>query len=95
TTLEDYLKPANDLDIKAVMAQITKDSGWDMAQLKELTRALNIVVDNSRLSELITLRYLPDYHLWASSSTDLNFIKRGFYEQFVLYSIVFLIVQGA
>ncbi|MFH4573009.1 EAL domain-containing protein [Vibrio diabolicus] len=95
TTLEDYLKPANDLDIKAVMAQITKDSGWDIAQLKELTRALNIVVDNSRLSELITLRYLPDYHLWASSSTDLNFIKRGFYEQFALYSIVFLIVQGA
>ncbi|PFG57859.1 diguanylate cyclase (GGDEF)-like protein [Vibrio sp. ES.051] len=94
-TLNDYLKPVDDLDRQAVIDQINKDSGWDIAQLKKLTRALNVVVDNSRISKLITLRYLPDYQLWASSSTDLSYIKRGFYEQLALYSIAFLILQAA
>ncbi len=96
TTIKDYQKPADDLNKQALLDQIQQDYGWDTDQVKQLTRAINVVVDTQRLNELITLKYLPDYGLWAaSSSTDLGFIKRGFYSQFAFYCIVFLIVQAA
>ncbi|HHG3156367.1 TPA: EAL domain-containing protein [Vibrio parahaemolyticus] len=95
TTIKDYQKPADDLNKQALLDQIQQDYGWDTDQVKQLTRAINVVVDTQRLNELITLKYLPDYGLWATSSTDLSFIKRGFYSQFAFYCIVFLIVQAA
>lgn len=95
TTIKDYQKPADDLNKQALLDQIQQDYGWDTDQVKQLTRAINVVVDTQRLNELITLKYLPDYGLWAVSSTDLGFIKRGFYSQFAFYCIVFLIVQAA
>ncbi|HCG7478683.1 TPA: EAL domain-containing protein [Vibrio parahaemolyticus] len=95
TTIKDYQKPADDLNKQALLDQIQQDYGWDTDQVKQLTRAINVVVDTQRLNELITLKYLPDYDLWAASSTDLSFIKRGFYSQFAFYCIVFLIVQAA
>ncbi|TOF39533.1 GGDEF-domain containing protein [Vibrio parahaemolyticus] len=95
TTIKDYQKPADDLNKQALLDQIQQDYGWDTDQVKQLTRAINVVVDTQRLNELITLKYLPDYSLWAASSTDLGFIKRGFYSQFAFYCIVFLIVQAA
>ncbi len=95
TTIKDYQKPADDLNKQALLDQIQQDYGWDTDQVKQLTRAINVVVDTQRLNELITLKYLPDYGLWAASSTDLGFIKRGFYSQFAFYCIVFLIVQAA
>lgn len=95
TTIKDYQKPADDLNKQALLDQIQQDYGWDTDQVKQLTRAINVVVDTQRLNELITLKYLPDYGLWAASSTDLGFIKHGFYSQFAFYCIVFLIVQAA
>lgn len=95
TTIKDYQKPADDLNKQALLDQIQQDYGWDTDQVKQLTRAINVVVDTQRLNELITLKYLPDYGLWTASSTDLGFIKRGFYSQFAFYCIVFLIVQAA
>ncbi|MFW1516619.1 EAL domain-containing protein [Vibrio parahaemolyticus] len=95
TTIKDYQKPADDLNKQALLDQIQQDYGWDTDQVKQLTRAINVVVDTQRLNELITLKYLPDYGLWAASSTGLGFIKRGFYSQFAFYCIVFLIVQAA
>ncbi|EIO5871734.1 bifunctional diguanylate cyclase/phosphodiesterase [Vibrio parahaemolyticus] len=95
TTIKDYQKPADDLNKQALLDQIQQDYGWDTDQVKQLTRAINVVVDTQRLNELITLKYLPDYGLWAASLTDLGFIKRGFYSQFAFYCIVFLIVQAA
>ncbi|EGU6975733.1 bifunctional diguanylate cyclase/phosphodiesterase [Vibrio parahaemolyticus] len=95
TTIKDYQEPADDLNKQALLDQIQQDYGWDTDQVKQLTRAINVVVDTQRLNELITLKYLPDYGLWAASSTDLGFIKRGFYSQFAFYCIVFLIVQAA
>ncbi|EPH6194798.1 bifunctional diguanylate cyclase/phosphodiesterase [Vibrio parahaemolyticus] len=95
TTIKDYQKPADDLNKQALLDQIQQDYGWDTDQVKQLTRAINVVVDTQRLNELITLKYLPDYGLWAASSTDLGSIKRGFYSQFAFYCIVFLIVQAA
>ncbi|EGQ7837067.1 EAL domain-containing protein [Vibrio parahaemolyticus] len=95
TTIKDYQKPADDLNKQALLDQIQQDYGWDTDQVKQLTRAINVVVDTQRLNELITLKYLPDYGLWAASSTDLGFIKHGFYSQFTFYCIVFLIVQAA
>lgn len=95
TTIKDYQKPADDLNKQALLDQIQQDYGWDTDQVKQLTRAINVVVDTQRLNELITLKYLPDYGLWAASSTDFGFIKRGFYSQFAFYCIVFLIVQAA
>lgn len=95
TKIKDYQKPADDLNKQALLDQIQQDYGWDTDQVKQLTRAINVVVDTQRLNELITLKYLPDYGLWATSSTDLSFIKRGFYSQFAFYCIVFLIVQAA
>ncbi|EJC7004496.1 EAL domain-containing protein [Vibrio parahaemolyticus] len=94
-TIKDYQKPADNLNKQALLDQIQQDYGWDTDQVKQLTRAINVVVDTQRLNELITLKYLPDYGLWTASSTDLGFIKRGFYSQFAFYCIVFLIVQAA
>ncbi|MCV5871401.1 hypothetical protein OFN61_39730, partial [Escherichia coli] len=64
TTIKDYQKPADDLNKQALLDQIQQDYGWDTDQVKQLTRAINVVVDTQRLNELITLKYLPDYGLW-------------------------------
>ncbi|WP_063344291.1 bifunctional diguanylate cyclase/phosphodiesterase [Vibrio jasicida] len=93
-TVYSYNHPADGHKKSIVFEQVDKKYGWSRDTVKSLARAVNIVADDPRINQLVTLKYLPDYKLWASSSTDLRYIQSGFFEQFALYSIVFIFIQA-
>ncbi|OPH53766.1 bifunctional diguanylate cyclase/phosphodiesterase [Vibrio campbellii] len=94
SNLFSYTLPADGHRKAIVFEQVEKKYGWSRDTVKNLSSAVNIVADDPRINQLVTLKYLPDYKLWASSSTDLRYIQRGFFDQFALYSIVFLFIQA-
>ncbi|MFN1533908.1 bifunctional diguanylate cyclase/phosphodiesterase [Vibrio jasicida] len=93
-TVYSYNHPADGHKKSIVFEQVDKKYGWSRDTVKSLASAVNIVADDPRINQLVTLKYLPDYKLWASSSTDLRYIQSGFFEQFALYSIVFIFIQA-
>ncbi|CAH1527612.1 GGDEF-domain containing protein [Vibrio jasicida] len=93
-TVYSYNHPADGHKKSIVFEQVDKKYGWSRNTVKSLASAVNIVADDPRINQLVTLKYLPDYKLWASSSTDLRYIQSGFFEQFALYSIVFIFIQA-
>ncbi|MGR5443295.1 bifunctional diguanylate cyclase/phosphodiesterase [Vibrio jasicida] len=93
-TVYSYNHPADGHKKSIVFEQVDKKYGWSRDTVKSLAGAVNIVADDPRINQLVTLKYLPDYKLWASSSTDLRYIQSGFFEQFALYSIVFIFIQA-
>ncbi|WP_188014625.1 bifunctional diguanylate cyclase/phosphodiesterase [Vibrio harveyi] len=92
--LNSYSHPADGHTKAIVFEQIENKYGWSRDTVRTLASAVNIVADDPRINQLVTLKYLPDYKLWASSSTDLRYIQSGFFDQFALYSLVFLFIQG-
>ncbi|WP_104023871.1 bifunctional diguanylate cyclase/phosphodiesterase [Vibrio hyugaensis] len=93
-TVSSYNHPADGHKKAIVFEQVDKKYGWNRDTVKSLSSAVNIVADDPRVNQLVTLKYLPDYKLWASSSTDLRYIQSGFFEQFALYSLVFIFIQA-
>ncbi|MDK9777481.1 MULTISPECIES: EAL domain-containing protein [unclassified Vibrio] len=91
----NYQQPVTTSNQKILKSLFEKELGLTPEQVRTSNKTYNIVSSDPKVDKLITLKYLPDYSLWAISSTSLSYIQSTFLEQFSLYFLVFIFIQAS
>lgn len=90
----NYQQPVTTSNQKILKSLFEKELGLTPEQVRTSDKTYSIVSSDPKVDKLITLKYLPDYSLWAISSTSLSYIQSTFLEQFSLYFLVFIFIQA-
>ncbi|WP_182026793.1 bifunctional diguanylate cyclase/phosphodiesterase [Vibrio rotiferianus] len=90
----NYQQPVTTSNQKILKSLFEEELGLTPEQVRTSNKTYNIVSSHPKVDKLITLKYLPDYSLWAISSTRLSYIQSTFLEQFSLYFLVFIFIQA-
>ncbi|CAH1540729.1 Histidine kinase [Vibrio rotiferianus] len=90
----NYQQPVTTSNQKILKSLFEEELGLTPEQVRTSNKTYNIVSSDPKVDKLITLKYLPDYSLWAISSTSLSYIQSTFLEQFSLYFLVFIFIQA-
>jgi diguanylate cyclase (GGDEF)-like protein len=90
----NYQQPITTSNQQILKSIFERDLGLTPEEIRTSGKTYNVVSSDPKVNKLVTLKYLPDYSLWAISSTSLSYIQSTFLEQFTLYFLVFILIQA-
>ncbi|ELV8624799.1 EAL domain-containing protein [Vibrio cidicii] len=93
--IDPYATPVEDVRYRQAITAVAANISLTEAELKRQQKPVTFITNSLNHSEIMTVKYLADYQLWAVSTTDMRFLNQTFHQQFGLYLLIFFAVQLA
>ncbi|WP_428776436.1 bifunctional diguanylate cyclase/phosphodiesterase [Vibrio sp.] len=88
----DYQQPAFQPLLESVVQSANQQLGLSLTELKQEDTGVHVKVDFNGTEDLVTVKYLAEFDVWAMSDTPTEFINSYFYQDAIWAFGVFFIV---
>ncbi|MDN3699314.1 GGDEF-domain containing protein [Vibrionales bacterium C3R12] len=88
-----YKTPMSLATYQTGIAKINQKYGLSEDEVKKSAKSFTISNEHSGNNYLISVRFIPEFNIWAMSQTDRQLLDQQFYSEFVFLSSVFLMIQ--